>query len=270
MHYSIEIINVKDKKYFFFDIDGTLAVGPQRQIPLSTERTLFKLKERGHFISIATGRMHVMAKDFCEKFGISNMVTDGGNGIVIDGKAEIKPLDKEMMVDIIDEFNYRKIPWSVSLADERIWYTKNEVFPNAMSGIVKIKNYMQTKIEPNLDIRKIEKIYKGFAYLNVDQEKDIEKLKNVTYTRYHKNYIIIEQDDKSIGINRIKEIMGIEDKDIVVFGDNTNDIKMFKPEWTCIAMGNAVNELKDIADFVTKDADDGGIEYACKHFGWID
>ncbi|MBF1057658.1 MAG: HAD hydrolase family protein, partial [Peptostreptococcus sp.] len=56
----------------------------------------------------------------------------------------------------------------------------------------------------------------------------------------------------------------------VVFGDNTNDIKMFRPEWTSIAMGNAVEELKKIADFVTKDADDGGIEHACRHFGWID
>ena len=64
--------------------------------------------------------------------------------------------------------------------------------------------------------------------------------------------------------------MGIEDQDVVVFGDNTNDIKMFRPEWTSIAMGNAVEELKKIADFVTKDADDGGIEYACRHFGWID
>ena len=31
-----------------------------------------------------------------------------------------------------------------------------------------------------------------------------------------------------------------------------------------------VEELKKIADFVTKDADDGGIEHACRHFGWID
>ncbi len=35
-------------------------------------------------------------------------------------------------------------------------------------------------------------------------------------------------------------------------------------------INNAIDELKEKADFVTKDADKDGIEYACKHFGWID
>ena len=59
-------------------------------------------------------------------------------------------------------------------------------------------------------------------------------------------------------------------EDVVVFGDQKNDLKMFRDEWTSIAMGNAIDELKEKADFVTKNADDDGIEYACKHFGWID
>ena len=37
-----------------------------------------------------------------------------------------------------------------------------------------------------------------------------------------------------------------------------------------IAMGNAGDELKSIADFVTKDVDDEGIAYALKHYGLID
>ena len=59
-------------------------------------------------------------------------------------------------------------------------------------------------------------------------------------------------------------------KDVVVFGDQKNDLKMFTDEWTSIAMGNAIDELKEKATFVTKNADDNGIEYACQHFGWID
>ena len=59
-------------------------------------------------------------------------------------------------------------------------------------------------------------------------------------------------------------------KDVVVFGDGENDLVMFKKEWTSIAMGNGVEDLKKKADFVTKDSTDDGIEYSCRHFGWID
>lgn len=256
------------KKYFFFDIDGTIAIGMPRYIPESTEYALNKLKEKGHFISVATGRLYTMTKPFCDQFGISNMVTDGGFGTVLNGQVDIKPLDRQMMIDIVDVFEEKNIPWAICMADERVWHTRTKKFYDIME---KDKmNYMDTVIDPNLDIRKVKDIFKGFACINPEEEAGLEALKNVTYTRYRPGYIVIEPDDKSLGIRKIMDLMGIEDQDVVVFGDNTNDIKMFRPEWTSIAMGNAVEELKKIADFVTKDADDGGIEYACRHFGWID
>lgn len=256
------------KKYFFFDIDGTIAIGMPRYIPESTEYALNKLKEKGHFISVATGRLYTMTKPFCDQFGISNMVTDGGFGTVLNGQVDIKPLDRQMMIDIVDVFEEKNIPWAICMADERVWHTRTKKFYDIME---KDKmNYMDTVIDPNLDIRKVKDIFKGFACINPEEEAGLEALKNVTYTRYRPGYIVIEPDDKSLGIRKVMDLMEIEDQDVVVFGDNTNDIKMFRPEWTSIAMGNAVEELKKIADFVTKDADDGGIEYACRHFGWID
>ncbi len=40
-------------------------------------------------------------------------------------------------------------------------------------------------------------------------------------------------------------------KDVVVFGDEKNDLSMFRDEWTSIAMGNAIDELKEKATYVT-------------------
>ena len=59
-------------------------------------------------------------------------------------------------------------------------------------------------------------------------------------------------------------------EDVVVFGDGHNDLSMIKAAPISIAMGNAIDEVKAAATFVTKRSDDDGIEYACKHFGWID
>ena len=56
---------------------------------------------------------------------------------------------------------------------------------------------------------------------------------------------------------------------ILLNGDHRNDLSMFTGEWTGIAMGNAVEELKAKADYVTSDIEDDGIWNACVRFGWI-
>lgn len=45
--------------------------------------------------------------------------------------------------------------------------------------------------------------------------------------------------------------LGASIEDVVVFGDGSNDVCMFLPEWTSVAMGNAIDELKQRADYVT-------------------
>ena len=57
------------RKYFFFDYDGTLAVPRTREIPSSTQETIRRLRENGHFIALATGRLQINAVDF-----ISSMI----------------------------------------------------------------------------------------------------------------------------------------------------------------------------------------------------
>ena len=56
----------------------------------------------------------------------------------------------------------------------------------------------------------------------------------------------------------------------VVFGDGHNDISMMRQAPISIAMGNAIDEVKEVATYITKSNQEDGIEYACKHFGWID
>ena len=40
---------------------------------------------------------------------------------------------------------------------------------------------------------------------------------------------------------------------------------MFDPRWTSVAMGNACDELKAIADYVTTDVKEDGVYNACVH-----
>ena len=53
--------------------------------------------------------------------------------------------------------------------------------------------------------------------------------------------------------------------------DQRNDLSMFYPEeWTCIAMGNACDEVKARPTYVTQNVREDGLAHALRHFGWID
>ena len=256
-----------DKKYFFFDIDGTLAVGmPGNQyIPDSTKLALKKLEENGHFIAIATGRSYAMAYDYMKELGFKNMVSDGGNGITINEQLiEIKPLDKEKCLALIEECKEKNIPWAFSPDNSQKRLSPDERFYEFTHD-----TYMETVVVDQLNPSDYDEIYKVYVACFKEDEDKILSLKDVPHVRFHKEYIFVEPDDKSVGIKMIMDYFKAPYKDVVVFGDELNDLKMFKDEWTSIAMGNGRDELKQLATFVTKNVDDDGIYYACKHFGFI-
>ena len=66
------------RKYFFFDIDGTLSIGQTMVMPESAVRCIERLRENGHFTALATGRLQASAAHFAAQHGFSDFVADGG------------------------------------------------------------------------------------------------------------------------------------------------------------------------------------------------
>ena len=101
------------------------------------------------------------------------------------------------------------------------------------------------------------------------EEQKLETLKELPWCRFHKEYLFVEPGDKSVGIKMMVDHFKGNYKDVVVFGDEKNDLSMFRDEWTSIAMVNAIDELKEKATYVTTPCDQDGIYNACVHFDWI-
>ena len=71
---------------------------------------------------------------------------------------------------------------------------------------------------------------------------------------------------KGNAIKALCEKLNVSLSEVICFGDSLNDQSMFEVVGCAIAMGNANEELKAIADKITLDNDSNGIPAALKHF----
>ena len=67
---------------------------------------------------------------------------------------------------------------------------------------------------------------------------------------------------KATGIEAIRAYYDIPLEHVIAFGDNENDMDMISYAGIGVAMGNAMEELKAAADFVTVTNDEDGLVYA--------
>ncbi len=257
-----------ENKYLFFDIDGTLMAGGYENIhcPESCLYALKKLREKGIFSAIATGRSHALSEDIMHELGFKDMVHDGGYGITMDDKlVHIEPLNYQYCLELAKECDEKGFPYGISPYDSVYRLSKDERFFDFTHD-----TYMETKVVPGLDIHDFDQIIKMYIACNRGEEDNIVSLQKLPHARFHDTYLFVEPTDKSRGIKQIVDRLGGNYKDVIVFGDASNDLSMFIDEWTCVAMGNAIDELKEKADYVTTDADNDGIYNALVHFGLIE
>ena len=258
-------IRLMQRRYIFFDIDGTLKAGgyDNAYIPESTLRALELLRAQGHFLANATGRSEAMAREYKEQLGFENMVSDGGYGVTIEGKLlGIKPLCKEHVVALIDECERLGMPWALQTDNSDTRVAPDERFEEFTHDV-----YMRTRVVEGLDPRKCDTLYKAYVACLAPEEQRLESLKRLPWCRFLDEYIFVEPADKAHGVRRILDHFGARYEDAIVFGDGINDLSMFVDVWTKVAMGNACDELKAVADMVTTDVDKDGIWNACKVLG---
>ena len=252
------------RKYFFFDIDGTLTQPLTNEVPESTKETLALLQARGHFVAIATGRMQADAIAVAQSLGITSAVSDGGECVTLFGEMLYhNGLDAAKCADFFAKTDRVRFPWAAATENAKIALTPDTRYLEAVPN-----RYYDVRVAPDFDFMHAPHIYKIFVACHKEEFSDID-LCGLPYVWLRRGTLLLEPTQKDKGIRYIMNRFSASDADIVVFGDGMNDRAMFRPEWTSIAMGNAKEELKALATYVTAPVDEDGIYKACKNFGWI-
>ena len=117
----------------------------------------------------------------------------------------------------------------------------------------------------NPDGKTFNEIYKNIG----EQEQNFKSIEMLGHLRFVKEYVIFQPDNKKGGILKMMEILNGDIEDVVVFGDDYNDLDMFDSRWTCVAMGNACDALKEKATYVAEKNVDDGIYKICSEMNWF-
>ena len=261
-----------DSKYaLFFDIDGTLVSFKTHEIPASTIFALTQAKANGHKIFISTGRPPLIITNIgAVKHLIDGYVTINGALCFVDNEVfRCKSIPEDDVQTIVQDAQEKKYGLiivgekDVAVLDPQ--GDVNRIFCEELA----VENLSLTK---PLDVVLGQRILQLTAFFPEDYEDGLmRRAPGCTSGRWHPEFtdITAKGADKGEGILTMAEHLGLDPQYTMAFGDGGNDTSMIRAAGIGVAMGNALESLKQDADYTTSSVDEDGVQNALKHYGLI-
>ena len=259
------------KYALFFDIDGTLVSFKTHEIPASTIFALTQAKANGHKVFISTGRPPLIITNLgaIENLIDGYVTVNGALCFVGNEIVRCKDIPKEAVMTVTkdaQEKNYGLIV--VGEKDVAVLDPHGEV-DRIFRGELAVENLNLAK---PLDVVLRQRILQLTPFFPEEYERDLmERIPSCTSGRWHPAFtdITAKGADKGEGILALTTHLGQNPQFTMAFGDGGNDISMIKAAGIGIAMGNALESLKNEADYTTTSVDNDGILGALQHYGLI-
>ncbi|AIO19218.1 Putative phosphatase YwpJ [Candidatus Izimaplasma bacterium HR1] len=253
------------------DMDGTL-LNSNLEISQKNLDAIEGLREKGIRFCIATGRPEQLVKEYIEPLNMKDPM------IMYNGSVIGHPFQDEKLYDLkLEKKDIKEIIEYCELNDIIYMpYTKDMIISKPNYRVEFFQNRNEKLADKNKcifeDIRDIDDIVNNHSINKVllienDQEK-FEKTKELVanYSQFEiassqKGFIDINPRGASKG-NALKVLakhFGYTLDEIVVFGDQDNDVSMLEVAGVSVAMANASENAKNAADHITSSNNDSGV-----------
>lgn len=265
-------------KLIVVDMDGTL-LQSNNQISEETRKALKKADSLGIKVVPASGRPLPGVIPYMNELGITGdnnyaVLYNGGLVQSISGRVlishqfnfaefekmlEIQKRNSGVNLHFMKEYEYWTLDRKISLKMAKMSFVSGATFV----------------------IKDFDEIPEDFKFIKAEFTGSVaamDKLPECFPVGFTEEYNVARSDpqiweinkkaaSKSNGIHELAQKFEIKDDEVMIFGDQGNDMSMFENlDFKKIAMGNAIEAIKEKADFVTKTNDEAGIADAINKF----
>lgn len=261
-------------KMLVLDIDGTI-FKKDYTASETVKKTLKQLSSDGIKVVLCTGRMYAATKSIAQELELETPVICYQGGLIKNFHKDSKTLfEKNMPANeakaVVKELKKRDVFFNLYINDELIVEKDCDLIKEYVSA----RNLSYTVVENCEEqdfncVNKILAIDNNANLISELQKEFAQKYKDSLYVvRSTPRFCEFSAIDATKGnaVRFLAELWNIKKEEIMACGDNDNDIEMLLAAGIKIAMGNATDGLKQIADFVTDSVDNDGVVKAVQKF----
>lgn len=256
-----------ERKIIFFDIDGTLYTNELGGITQKVKDAIRETREKGHLCFIASGRPYGFIANNVKEIGFDGYVLANGANIKYhDQDLETRYLNYHDVITLVNKLKEKNIEYVLQTSTYCYIDKKYENLLNFYKKCnIDFENFcyefdedeimhqtikMEVWVKNEEELEYVKSCYGAFAYeLHPDHHSMEVYAKNVS---------------KSTGILDVLRLLEISLEDSYCFGDGPNDVEMFETVGHPIAMGNALNIIKEKAEDICLSVNEDGVAYKLK------
>lgn len=261
------------------DMDGTL-LNDKHEISEENVKAIKKAEEAGITFAISTGREYDTVESLLKKNDIKCQCVlmngaeyrdeDGNIVEEINMKQEVAKKiilmlqEKKVSARIftnkgifttdteeeaLKEMAYRSKSFNPEFTKEQaIEYAKTQPYFTQLQYISNLDEFF----EDDIQVRKFVAFHEDIKLVE-RMKKEIGKIEGLAVSSSFRDNMEIthETAQKGIILAKVAEKMGINRDEVMVLGDSFNDYSMFTEFTESVAMGNAIDEIKEIAKYIT-------------------
>lgn len=261
------------------DLDGTL-LKDHVTVSERTLKTLNAVRELGHIVVIATGRPYRLSRQIYSKLDLDTPIVNMNGAFVHHPKIKgwshrHSPLPKNVALDIIEASYGIGVNNMMAEIIDKVYLDQNNDSPITQYFLGGLEDSQQA-IVGNLTKNLKDDPTSMLIHSSNDKVDKIDKeIANrhasiVDHREWGAPFHIIEVMrsgmNKAVGLQLIADEYSIPTERIIAFGDENNDLEMIEYAGVGVAMGNGIDQLKNIAKEITLPNTKDGVAHFLEHY----
>lgn len=255
---------IADTKIIFIDIDGTLT-NSNKEITPRTIDVIKQIIKKDIKVILCTGRWNLYAANKSKELGATPITISNSGNLVYNYETNeiiyINEIIKEHLIDVFNYCNEHNFDCAMNGIKKRF---VNTISIREGQTITNIQEVDEPISELNIKMSTLDEAIAFKQYIDADPYLGHGFISEsiINYDPNSDNYefdVFVKNAGKGDGIKALLSKLNIPVSQTMCFGDYINDYSMFKECDIKVAMDNATDKLKELANYITLTNDTDGV-----------